>query len=282
MITYDFQYVKPKTLNEAVDAYRAFREDGLYPMYYGGGTEIISLARKGQIYTDAVIDIKGIRECQVFESRNQLLVLGSALPLNEIVQKRTFPFLSEASHHVADHTNRNKITLGGNVCGRIIYREAVLPLLLSDAEAIVATEEGVRNIPVAEVAEQKWRHPYKDTRLIIQFWVERQYLNAPFVYIKKTRMEEIDYPLVSMAALKLHGEFRVAFSGVCEMPFRSQKMESILNNKSLPIQTRVRQVLEYIPRPILNDSRGSAEFRLFYMQNLLEELLETWEGGIPV
>lgn len=48
---------------EAVDIYTRLCSEGKQPLYYGGGTEIISMARTHNIYTDAVIDIKGIPEC---------------------------------------------------------------------------------------------------------------------------------------------------------------------------------------------------------------------------
>ena len=81
------------------------------------------------IHTNAVIDIKDIPECRTLQFERHHLALGSALTLTEITENGGFPLLSKAAREVADHTARNKITLGGNICGQIFYREAVLPFI---------------------------------------------------------------------------------------------------------------------------------------------------------
>ena len=45
MIPFDFQYAYPETIEEAVQAYHNLDEEKLMPIYYGGGTEIISQAK---------------------------------------------------------------------------------------------------------------------------------------------------------------------------------------------------------------------------------------------
>lgn len=107
---------------EAVDIYTRLCSEGKQPLYYGGGTEIISMARTHNIYTDAVIDIKGIPECnqQIYE--NSKLTIGSAVTLTNIAESNFFPLLSLTVERIADHTIQDKITLGGNIAGAIIYR----------------------------------------------------------------------------------------------------------------------------------------------------------------
>jgi xanthine dehydrogenase molybdenum-binding subunit len=62
MIEFDFEYYRPSTIEEAVGLYHTLHTSGKMPIYYSGGTEIITLARSGQIMMGAVIDIKGISE----------------------------------------------------------------------------------------------------------------------------------------------------------------------------------------------------------------------------
>jgi CO/xanthine dehydrogenase FAD-binding subunit len=67
MISFDFEYYRPTTIEEAVHVFQQADSNGKEPLYYSGGTEIISMARLNQLRTGAVIDIKGIPECNVLQ-----------------------------------------------------------------------------------------------------------------------------------------------------------------------------------------------------------------------
>ncbi len=133
MIPFDFEYYKPDTIEDAIQLFNKLELDGKKPIYYGGGTEFISMARMYNKYTGAVIDVKGIPECNVFEFKNDNLIIGSAVTLTKIAEENPFPLLSLTVKRIADHTIQDKITLGGNLMGTIIYKEAILPLLLSNS-----------------------------------------------------------------------------------------------------------------------------------------------------
>ena len=61
MIPFDFEYYKPDTLSKAYDCYITLGKENKKPIYYSGGTEIISMARTGSLEFGAAIDLKGIR-----------------------------------------------------------------------------------------------------------------------------------------------------------------------------------------------------------------------------
>ncbi|UUZ96768.1 FAD binding domain-containing protein [Paenibacillus sp. P25] len=151
MISFDFDYYRPASAAEAVRLFQQADAEGKQPLYYAGGTEIITMARLNQLWTGAVIDIKGIPECRSMEVQKDRLVIGSAVTLTALSEARLFPLLGETARHVADFTNRNKITVGGNMSGRFIYKEALLPFLLADSQAVLAGPGGIRQAPVGQV-----------------------------------------------------------------------------------------------------------------------------------
>lgn len=57
MIPFDFDYYRPDTIDEAVQLFRLLDSQGKSPLYFGGGSEIISMARVHNIHTKAVIDL---------------------------------------------------------------------------------------------------------------------------------------------------------------------------------------------------------------------------------
>ena len=157
MIAFDFEYCKPSSAAEAVETFNMFREQGKNAMYFSGGTEIITFARVNKLRADAVIDIKGIPECNVLELHGNQLVIGAAVSLNKITDSKLFPLLGQTVKKIADHTSRNKITIGGNMKSELIYKESVLPLLLVDAKVKIAkgSEEEIVSLDTVFNKEMK-------------------------------------------------------------------------------------------------------------------------------
>jgi len=275
MIPFDFIYCRPAALAEAVDAYRQLQSEGKTPAYYGGGSEIITMCRSGAIRPGAVIDIKGIPECQALLEDGQGVHLGAALTLSRIKESRCFPLLGLAAGRIADHTNQCRITLGGNLCGAVIYRETSLPLLLADAEVTLFGPAGQRTVPLQSVFQGRLLP--KPGEFMVQAHIPGWALQEPYAHIKRTAQEKIDYPLVTVTALRKDGALRAAFSGLCPYPFRSGQLEAVLNDRALSCRERAEQAAGLLPEPALINVEGSGAYRLFVLKNTLTALLEGWE-----
>ena len=277
MIPFNFVYYRPDTLMEAADIFSALQTEGKTPIYYAGGSEIISMCRTGSIQPEALIDIKNIPECRLLSIDHQSLHIGSVCTLNEISESKLFPLMRLSCGRIADHTNQCRVTLGGNLCGTIIYRETSLPLLLSDAEIMLYGPDGERTVPIGSVFHERMR--MKPGEMIVQVLIPVWALSVRCSHIKKTANEKIDYPLVSVAALWKDDNLRIAFSGVCSFPFRSEQIENALNERSKSVEERIKQAVELLPEPAYADAEGSGEYRLFVLENTLCELLEDRENG---
>ncbi|MFX3623470.1 MAG: xanthine dehydrogenase family protein subunit M [Ectobacillus sp.] len=276
MIPFDFEYYRPASIEEAVQLFSKLYKEGKKPLYYSGGTEIITYARLNLVSTEAVIDIKYIPACHTYGSQQGFLILGAALTLTQISDMNAFPLLSTTASRIADHTARNKITLGGNIAGDIPYREAVLPFLLTNSTFVIAGMGGIRYVP-AKKAFQGQLQLYPG-EFLVQIATPAEYANAPFYSVKKRKNEEIDYPLITLAAIKTDFNIRTAYSGLCEFPFCSEKMDRQLNNKNIPREQRIERAVASIPNSVRNDIRGSREYRLFVLRNMLQDALTELEG----
>lgn len=272
MISFDFAYYRPSSVGEAVSTYYNIKSSGKKPIYYGGGTEIISSARVNMQKFDAVIDIKDIPECRALQIQKGNLIVGAAVTLTNICETNLFPLLTKASRAAADHTSRNKITIGGNICGAIPYREALLPFLLCDCQVVVAGLGGTRMMPLSKVYNKQLQ--LEEGELLVQVITETCFLNMPHEYVKRTKMGEVDYPLVTMAALKKDNTVRIAFSGICGFPFRCMKMEEDLNDMNAAPDERINKAMGHLPAPLVNDLQGSSGYRDFVMRNMLLDVLE--------
>jgi CO/xanthine dehydrogenase FAD-binding subunit len=277
MLPFDFDYYKPVTLKEAVELYQTLDRQRTQPMFISGGTELITLGRINLAYTEAVIDLKDIAECKVMQMSGEYLVLGSTLTLTKIEEANLFPLLTQTASEVADHTSRGKITLGGNICAQIFYRETVLPFLLADSQVVIIGPEGIKVVLINDIFREQLL--LKRGEFLIQIATERQFLEAPFVSIKRRQQWDTGYPLITVAALKKDNEIRLALSGLCPFPFRSKSIEKALNNRDIPVSERVSRALEELPGPILDDVEGSADYRRFVLRNLLLDVVEVLDGA---
>ena len=275
MIAFDFEYYRPEGLEEAVELFNSLRSSGKKAIYYGGGTEIISMSMVHNVCMDAVIDIKGIPECNVCETRDGELVIGSSLTLSKVAELNPFPLLSRTIKRIADHTIQEKITMGGNLAGTIIYRESALPLMVSNSKIIVADRNGQRKMPIEYIYDRE--KGLKPCELIVQIVVEERFLDLPYIHVKRTKNEKIDYPLITISGLRDGERINLGFSGVCKYPFRSYKMEDILNDRSIPIDRRISKAIPNIPGRILEDLNGSIEYRIFMLHTMLKEILDKFE-----
>jgi len=270
-----FDYYKPERLLEATEYFMERKKEGGTPLYFGGGTEIITMHRLHEISLDTAIDIKAIDAVKIHDLVEGYFAIGAAVTLTEIQTKNLFPLLTEVGKEVADRTARNKITLGGNICGTIFYREAILPLLLADSLIVTAKGRDIRMNYISSKFNQKML--LEEGEVFVQAFVEEKYIKLPFYTRKKRQQWETGYPLITAAALKIDNKIRVAFSGLCAFPFRSTEMETALNEPEMSDEQRINKAITAVPGEILDDVEGSREYRLFVLRNLLEEILLSME-----
>lgn len=226
MIPFDFEYFRAETLDQAFDYYHNLISENKKPLYYAGGTEIISMARVNSIEFDAVIDLKGIPECNQLEVKNGSFIIGCARTLTEIADCGIYPLLSKTVKRIADHTIQDKITIGGNLAGTIKYREAALPLMISDCKIKIMTQNGLTEIPFLQIFDG--RIQIKDGEFLVSLSIDDEYLNLPYNHVKKTKMDKIDYPLITMAATKNDMVIKAAITGYGDKPLLLQPIFLIM------------------------------------------------------
>ncbi|RDU37717.1 xanthine dehydrogenase [Neobacillus piezotolerans] len=276
MLPFNFRYFKPTGAHDAVRLFQAAKNQKQTPFYFSGGTELITLGRIGLDYADDVIDLKGLPGYGEVSLHEQYLVIGGGVTLTSIVEDNSFPLLGKTVSEIADRTARNKITLGGNICGKIFYREAVLPLLLTDALVGIMGPGGLAYKPINDIFNQTIK--LQDGEFVFTILIEKEYLSLPYFTQKRRKQWKTGYPLVTLAAIKKGEEIRMAFSGVSPFPFRSAPIEKAVNDTEITPEERADQALGSLPSPILDDVEGSKEYRLYVLKNMIADAIRELEG----
>jgi xanthine dehydrogenase molybdenum-binding subunit len=202
-------------------------------------------------------------------------VIGAAVTMTRICESNVFPLLSRIIRNSSDHTSRNKITIGGNICGRIPYRESVLPFMLCDGRVEIAGPKGIRLADINSAFNECLI--LEKGEFLIRILTDKKYTELPFEAVKRTRQERVDYPLVSVAAVKKDNQIRAAFSGVCAFSFRSKLIEEYLSN-SVFDENQMSALESLLPGPILSNLQGSSDYRKYVLGNILSDIIEKMGG----
>ncbi|HUX20673.1 MAG TPA: FAD binding domain-containing protein, partial [Spirochaetia bacterium] len=252
-------------------------DEGLKPLYYGGGTEIVTLARERKVSPGAVIDIKGVPECRELRTGGSSLIFGAGLSLNAVIVSEAFPLMSRVARGIADHTVRNRLSLGGNIAGQLPYRETVLPLLLAGATLHLAAPGARRELPIGELFSKRLK--LETGELVVQVEVASSLAGLPWRHLRREKGTRTDYPIVSLSAMKLEGKIRMAVSGLCNFPFRSSEIEDVINDKGVSVESRIAKALTLVPGAVRDDQRASAEYRSHLFLKGATEIIGELEQG---
>ncbi len=271
MIAHDIEFIRPQSTAEAVAAYRECSEAGLNPEYFAGGTELVTMARDGKLSAGAFIDLKTIPETYRLGPEDGELCIGTSVRLNDLSKRLDVPLMTRCIENLADHTVRNSITLGGNIAGRLPYREAMLPLLLSDAGAVVAGGGGAvetRRIPLRELFDKRLR--LAPGEFLLSLHIPEELSRAPFWYRRWVRSARVDYPIVTLACIASEDSLLFASSGSFAYPvWGSVPFEELRENQAEAVVNRVLEDLG----SFRSDSRASAEYRRALMAQGLKRAL---------
>lgn len=217
MMGRDFVFIQPRSADEAAAVFQEETARGRTAAYWGGGTELISLGRTGRQEVQVGIDLKKIPELTAAELSRGVWRFGAGLSLTALQDRVDSPLLRECVDEIADHTVRNRLTLGGNLCGRLPYREAALPLLLGDAAAVLHGLHGERRAPLRKLME-KGRLALEPGEFLRGFEVDREAWEGRYLRRRVTGAGPVGYPLVHLVLMVRDGVWQMALGGAFSTP----------------------------------------------------------------
>jgi len=275
MIPFDFTYIRPQSSEEAVTAYRQAKEAGNAALYLSGGTEIVTMARDRKLTFDVLIDLKRLPECRGIDRDQGEIRFGSAVSLNDAQKYGNVPLLSMAAGAVADHSVRNSITVGGNIAGRLPYREAVLPFLLFDGTVEIAGPDGNRNVGVMEIFDKRLK--LSAGEFLVALRVPESASESTGYYRRRQKDSRVDYPIMTLCMARHEDGIRAATSGVFGFPVRSRRAEKALSASGTPAE-RSRNAVEAFDGKVQSNMRGAADYRRALLLQAMEDGLRQLEG----
>jgi carbon-monoxide dehydrogenase medium subunit len=147
VIPASFDYIKPSSIEEAVQAYAAAGEDA---KILAGGQSLLPILRLRLAYPELVIDLGGIAELSGVTDDGDGIVIGAMTTHADIIADelvtRHAPLIAQATETVADRQVRHRGTFGGSLAHADPAGDLPAVALALDAELRVHGPNGQRSI----------------------------------------------------------------------------------------------------------------------------------------
>ena len=231
----DFAYRRPESLAEALDFLSAW---GSKTVILAGGTDLTIDLRQGSVEPRYVLDTSRLKELKGIELSNGELSIGAGVTLTEIHEssllERYAPALQKCAATFASKQIRNVATIGGNVAHCSPCADTMPPLLIHEAKAVLATQKGLREEPVQDVASGPYMSSLRPDEIIVRF-ILKPSKDINFADFQKIgRRKELATARISMAFMARRDEdmkisfLRFALGACTSTPQRMEFVEDYL------------------------------------------------------
>jgi CO/xanthine dehydrogenase FAD-binding subunit len=143
-----FDYERPSSLRAALDA---LSRHGSKARLLAGGHSLIPMLNMRLMAPERLIDVSRLTELQYIVEEFGQLRIGALTSHNTILRSGVVatacPIMTEAYAHVANHSIRNRGTIGGNLCHNDPAFEMPLVVTLLGATMLVRSARSTRTIP---------------------------------------------------------------------------------------------------------------------------------------
>src|SRR5580704_1280216 len=248
-----------------------------------GGTDLVVESNLRARRWPHLISLEAIAELREFSESADSVIIGAALPLNEIALrwKKAPEVLLPWLRLFASPPLRNRATLGGSLATASPIGDGAPLLLALDARVHLASQRGRRTVPLSSFFIGYRRTVLAPDELIAAVEIPKPLPEfVRFYKVAKRRMDDISTVAAAMAmdwdASGRVARARFAFGGVAAIPVRAMAAEdAVLGQRwNEAAVERAQAALDRTLQP-MSDHRGSAEYRLAVSKSLLAKFL--WE-----
>jgi aerobic carbon-monoxide dehydrogenase medium subunit len=233
-----FSYVRPDTVDEALDA---FAGAGDAAAYIAGGQSLVpALALRLQA-PELLIDIAHIASLRGIGLQGEWLRIGALTrhceALTNSLIARHAPLFREAAPHVAHPAIRNKGTLGGSISHADPASEFPAMALAMGAELEIANRDGIRRVPADDFFVDLFETAMQPGELLVAIHVPVVRSGHRWAFEELARRRG-DFALVGAGILAEFADgvvsgIRIVFFSVGNTPVRARRVEEALTGRNL-------------------------------------------------
>jgi CO/xanthine dehydrogenase FAD-binding subunit len=274
-------YIAPASLDELLTALHQHGEDA---RIIAGGTDLIPQMRLGKFTPRILVDPRCLPLAEIVET-GEYIHLGPCFTHTQVLTspllKREFPALVDACQQIGGPPVRNRGTLVGNLANASPAADSALPLLVYDAEIVIARFGGERVIPLNEFYLAPGQTQLAVDEFIREIRIPKMPSHTKAFFLKLGNRKAMAIAVASVAlrlSLDELGqviEAHIALGSVAPTPLRAYQAEAILQSNLLneEIIIHAAQAAQLAASPI-SDLRASSEYRSKMIAVLTRRALE--------
>ena len=274
-----FNYARPSTIEEALEAFAAAGEDASY--IAGGQSLVPALALRLQA-PQLLIDVAHIPALRGVEVCDGWLRIGALTrhceALTDPLIARHAPLFREAAPHVAHPAIRNKGTLGGSLALADPASEFPAMALAMAAELEIVGSNGTRRVPADDYFVDLFQTAIEPGELLVAIHVPITGQSHRWAFDELARRRG-DYAIVGCGILaEFSGgqvdDIRIVYFAVGNTPLRARQAEAALIGRSLAqvtIAEAQSRIVDDLSPP--DDQHVPAKMRIHLARVLLGRLL---------
>jgi CO/xanthine dehydrogenase FAD-binding subunit len=232
-----FNYVKPKSLGEALDLLKD-NNSGVIQVY-AGGTDVIPRLKARLITAPKfLMDLKGIPELDYIEyNKANGLHIGALATASAVIQhsavRERFGVLFQGANSIASTQVQNRATIAGNLCNAVPSADSAPALFCLGATLVCVSPRGERSINIADFITGPRKTVIENDELLKEIHVPDMPVGGRGVYIKLSTRTRMDLALVGVAVVVavMDGVFRdvrIGLGGAAPTPLRAKRAEGML------------------------------------------------------
>ena len=278
----EFDLIRPNTIPEAL---AILAEHWAAAMLVAGGTNVLVDLRAGKHQPQVLVDVARLPGLRSIKCEDGHLVIGGGTSISDLLfdplVAQHAPALKEAAAVFANPLIRNRATVGGNLADASPAADTAPPLLALDAEVELASQGGIRRVPLVDflVGVRKTLRRPDELLIVVRFPVPSSGTASHFQKVGLRRADAISVLSAAVAvtcdAAGRCTVARIALGALAPRPLRATAAETVLVGEKLTPAAIVEaaRVAGEAARPI-NDIRGSADYRRQVTEVIVRRLLE--------
>jgi len=275
----NFDYVRPKTLSEAVSLLGKNPEAKIL----AGGHSLIPMMRFRMATPPMLIDINQLSELAYIKEDGDWLRIGAMTREADVdrsnVVRKSYPLLADTARVVADPLVRNLATVGGNIAHADPANDHPATMLAYAAQVVGTGPKGERTMAIADFFRGAFETALAPGEILTEIRIPRAQARSGGAYFKLERKVG-DFATAAVAVqLALDGAGKVQSAGIAltnvglTAIFAKAASESLKGGKADEGAIDEAARLASEAAEPMDDHRGSEEYKRHLVRTLTSRAL---------
>ena len=262
MIPNKFEYLSPKTLEEALSMLQQYGEEA---KILSGGHSLIPMMKLRFATPEYLIDINEIPGLDYIKEENGFLKIGAltrevALEESDLIRTK-YPILLDTAKMIADPQVRNLATIGGNLAHGDGANDHPATMLALNASIVITGPQGERTVSINDFFQGFYTTALSSNDILTEIRIPIPDAGSGGAYYKLERKVG-DYATAGVAVqLTVDGSGTCSYVGIGLTNVNSTPMRALRSEQMLNSQVINQDLIDQAAEAASQDCNPTADLR---------------------